>query len=61
MMIINLMLIGGIEVLYRHILDDNYKFTVKTDVIDWFNKNSLDWRGLIPMGLANDATGLNIY
>lgn len=31
------------------------------DAIDWFNKNHFDYRGLIPMGLANDATGLNIY
>ena len=30
-------------------------------VIDFFNKNHLDYRGLIPMGLAIDATGLNIY
>ncbi len=30
-------------------------------LIDWFNKNHFDYRGLIPMGLANDATGLNIY
>ena len=29
--------------------------------IDWLNKNHFDYRGLIPMGLANDATGLNIY
>ena len=29
--------------------------------IDWFHKNHLDYRGLIPMGLAIDATGLNIY
>ena len=29
--------------------------------IDWFNKNHFDYRGLIPMGLAKDATGLNIY
>ena len=28
---------------------------------DWFNKNHFDYRGLIPMDLANDATGLNIY
>ena len=28
---------------------------------DWLNKNHFDYRGLIPMGLANDATGLNIY
>ena len=32
-----------------------------SEVIDWFNKNYFDYRGLIPMGLANDATGLNIY
>ena len=30
-------------------------------LIDWFNKNHFDYRGLIPMGIANDATGLNIY
>lgn len=30
-------------------------------IIDWFNKNHFDYRGLIPMGLAEDATGLNIY
>ena len=29
--------------------------------IDWFNRNHLDYRGLIPKGLAIDATGLNIY
>ena len=29
--------------------------------VDFCNKNHLDWRGLIPRGLANDATGLNIY
>ena len=28
---------------------------------DWLNKNHFDYRGLIPMGLANDATNLNIY
>lgn len=28
---------------------------------DWLNKNHLDYRGLIPMGLAIDATNLNIY
>lgn len=30
-------------------------------IIDWYNKNHIDYRGLIPMGLAEDATGLNIY
>ena len=29
--------------------------------IDWCNKNHFDYRGLIPMDLANDATGLDIY
>ena len=28
---------------------------------DWLNKNHFDYRGLIPMGIAKDATGLNIY
>lgn len=28
---------------------------------DYFYKNHIDIRGLIPMGLANNATGLNIY
>ena len=28
---------------------------------DWCDKNHFDYRGLIPMGLAIDATGLNIY
>ena len=28
---------------------------------DFFNSNHLDFRGLIKMGLAIDATGLNIY
>ena len=29
--------------------------------INWLNENHFDYRGLIPMGLAKDATGLNIY
>jgi hypothetical protein len=28
---------------------------------DWYNKNHFDYRGLIDMGLALDATNLNIY
>ena len=28
---------------------------------NWFNKNKFDINGLIPRGLAIDATGLNIY
>lgn len=30
-------------------------------LFNWFDKNHFDYRGLIPMGLAIDATGLNIY
>ena len=30
-------------------------------VFEWFYKNHFDIYGLIPMGLALDATGLNIY
>ena len=29
--------------------------------VDWCNKNHFDYRGLIPMGLAINATGLNVY
>lgn len=28
---------------------------------EFFNKNHLDYRGLIPKGMAIDATGLNVY
>lgn len=31
------------------------------ELIDFCNKHNLDYRGLIPMGLAIDATELNIY
>ena len=36
-----------------------YYWTEET--FDWLNKNHFDYRGLIPMGLALDATNLNIY
>lgn len=48
-------------------LDNNmwHKMLTSVDdcesVVDWYNKNHFDYRGLIPMDLANDATGLNIY
>lgn len=29
--------------------------------LEWLLKNHFDFNGLIPKGLANDATGLNIY
>ena len=42
----------------RWMYDSSYSIS---DSIDWLNKNHFDYRGLIPMGLAIDATGLNIY
>ena len=40
-------------------LSSDYHITY--DTVDWLNKNHFDYRGLIPMGLAIDATNLNIY
>ena len=31
------------------------------ELVDWLNENHFDYNNLIPMDLANDATGLNIY
>ena len=31
------------------------------ELVDWLNENHFDYNNLILMGLANDATGLNIY
>lgn len=31
------------------------------DLTNWLDENMFDWRVLIPIGLAIDATGLNIY
>ena len=42
----------------RWMYDSSYSIS---DSTDWLNENHFDYRGLIPMGLAIDATGLNIY
>lgn len=34
---------------------------VSSSEIDWYNKNHIDYRGLIEKELAIDATGKNIY
>ena len=39
----------------------NAEINCANRMIDFFNKYHLDYRGLIPMELAIDATGLNIY
>lgn len=36
-------------------------YTYELIKFDWLNRNRFDYRGLIPKGLAKDATGLNIY
>ena len=44
------------------VIDDEIMYEKATEFqVDFYNKHHLDWRGLIPMGLAIDATGLNIY
>lgn len=51
---------------YENFLLTNSKITLKgvicsTKGFEFLNKHHFDYRGLISMGLANDATGLNIY
>ena len=38
-----------------------YKFGEITKLSNILNKYHIDYNNLIPMGLANDATGLSIY
>lgn len=38
-----------------------YLMGYKPKLIDFYHKNHFDYRGLIPLGLAIDATGLDIY
>lgn len=44
---------------WRYTLSSDGNITY--DTVDWCNENHFDYRGLIPMDLAIDATGLNIY
>ena len=49
---------------HKDLLDNQYSFDANGSIFtlqDFYNKNHLDYRGLIPLGLAIDATGLNIY
>ena len=44
------------------VIDEEIMYEEATEFeVDFYNKHHLDWRGLIPKGLALDATGLNIY
>ena len=49
------------KLMYEGLMIGIDNISYMSDVIDWLNKNHFDYRGLIPMGLAIDATGLNIY
>ena len=44
-----------------HKLLYNPEYGIDIDYFDWCHKNHFDCRHLIPMGLAIDATGKNIY
>ena len=48
------------EILSKHPMDET-PFPALYNSQDWLNKNNFDYRGLIPIGLGIDATGLNIY
>ena len=50
-----------VEVAITHIKNDTPNFFTGLNRLNWFIKNHFDIYGFIPMGLANDATGLNIY
>ena len=41
--------------------NDNNEFMRSLCRIEFYHKHHFDYRGLIPMGLVLDATGLNIY
>lgn len=45
------MLVVGVEDIFKAFLIE----------VEFYHKHHIDYRGLIPMGLANDATNLNIY
>ena len=48
--------------LQLQVIDEEIMYEKATEFeVDFYNKYHLDWRGLIPKGLAIDATGLNIY
>ena len=48
------------EILEKHPMDGS-PFPAMYNSQDWLNKNHFDYRGLIPMGIALDATDKNIY
>lgn len=51
----------GTCLMTKHFMDDQFHFKFNFQLFDFLNKNRLDYRGLIPMGLVIDATGLGLY
>ena len=51
------------RVMTQHTREDDLLLRAKSGFAstEYLDKNFFDYRGLIPMGLALDATGLNIY
>lgn len=50
-----------IELELKAVSDEIEHSVVTAFEIDFYHKHHIDYRGLIPMGLAIDATNLNIY
>lgn len=50
-----------IEIAISNIKNDTPNYVTCLNRLNWLLKNHFDIYNLIPMGLANDATGLNIY
>lgn len=48
------------EILSKHPMDGS-PFPALYNSQDWLDAHHFDYRGLIPMGLAIDATNLNVY
>ena len=50
-----------IDIAISHIKNDTPNLFTGINRVNWLLKNHFDIYDLIPVGLANDATGLNIY
>lgn len=50
-----------IEIAISHIKNDTPNYVTCLNRLNWLLKNHFDIYDLIPVGLADDATGLNIY
>lgn len=50
-----------IDIAISHIKNDTPNLFTGINRLNWLLKNHFDIYDLIPVGLANDATGLNIY